>query len=137
MTSEKQNKLVNKSEMRMKLWIMKTAALQRENCHLNLRDFPKIIDQTIPYARDFPPIKFFFSSVTLKALAFSCSKMHCELIKWRAWLFASTSINGVSLAHHISETNMVSYLSSCLFRNKHYALSEYLCCASPMVQKRV
>ena len=40
--------------------MMKTAALQREKSHLNLRNFPKIIDQTVPYAQDFPPIKFFF-----------------------------------------------------------------------------
>lgn len=62
--------------------MMKTAALQRENCHLNLRNFPKIIDQTVPYIRArLSTHQVFFSSVTLKALASSCSEMHCELIK--------------------------------------------------------
>ena len=52
---------------------------------LNLRDFSQIIYQIVSYARD-STYQVFFSSVTLKALASSCSEMYREPIKWRAWL---------------------------------------------------
>ena len=49
-------------------------------CRLTLCDFPAIIYQIVPYARDSLPIKF-FSSGSSKTVASSCSKMHREPMK--------------------------------------------------------
>ena len=87
------------------------------------------------YTREtFHPSIFFFKCY-FKSPCFQLQQNVLWTDQMTRVIIASTGINGVSLAHHISWTNIVSCLSSCLFRNKHYALSEYLWCASPMSKK--
>ena len=78
-------------------------------CPLHFCNFPTNHLLVVPFAQIFLSIKLFLS-VPLKTLASSCSKMYCGPMKWWEWFFASTGINGVSLAHYISYTSMVTYL---------------------------
>ena len=47
----------------------------------NFGIFPQFKYQIVSYARDFPPVKFFFLIVTLKTLTSSYRKMYREPMK--------------------------------------------------------
>ena len=59
----------------------------------------------------------FFSIFTLKTLASSYQKLYSEMRRVKS---ANRGISGVSLARHFSQTNMVTYLFCCIFRNRHW-----------------
>ena len=78
-------------------------------CPLHFCNFPTNHLLVVPFAQIFLSIKLFLS-VPLKTLASSCSKNVLWTNEVMRVIFASTGINGVSLAHYISYTSMVTYL---------------------------
>ena len=64
--------------------------------------FPQFKYQIVSYARDFPPVKFFFKIVTLKNSYFKLPQNVPWTDEITRVITANTGVNGLSLARHIS-----------------------------------
>ena len=64
--------------------------------------FPQFKYQIVSYARDFPPVKFFFQIVTLKNSYFKLPQNVPWTDEITRVITANTGVNGLSLARHIS-----------------------------------